>query len=83
MFGVNDFINFKSTSDDRQKGFGIVSNKAISDFKINYYQETLTNDAVIELIKSIIVQVNKQQITLFNLENVSEDNNKSMKVSTS
>lgn len=69
VFGVNDFINFKSVSDDRQKGFGIVSNKAISDFKINYYQETLTNDAVIELIKSIIVQVNKQQITLFNLEN--------------
>ncbi|WP_295296533.1 hypothetical protein [uncultured Brachyspira sp.] len=67
VFGVNDFINFKSASDDRQKGFGIVSNKAISDFKINYYQETLTNDAVIELIKSIIVQVNKQQITLFNL----------------
>ena len=83
VFGVNDFINFKSASDDRQKGFGIVSNKAISDFKINYYQETLTNDAVIELIKSIIVQVNKQQITLFNLENVGEDNNKRMKASTS
>ena len=70
VFGVNDFINFKSVSDDRQKGFGIVSNKAISDFKINYYQETLTNDAVIELIKSIIVQVNKQQITLFNMEEI-------------
>lgn len=70
VFGVNDFINFKSASDDRQKGFGIVSNKAISDFKINYYQETLTNDAVIELIKSIIVQVNKQQITLFNMEEI-------------
>lgn len=83
VFGVNDFINFKSASDDRQKGFGIVSNKAISDFKINYYQETLANNTVIELIKSIIVQVNKQQIILFNLENVGEDNNKRMKASTS
>lgn len=70
VFGVNDFINFKSVSDDRQKGFGIVSNKAISDFKINYFQETMSNNTVIELIKSIIVQVNKKQITLFNLENI-------------
>lgn len=70
VFGVNDFINFKSVSDDRQKGFGIVSNKAISDFKINYYQETVTSNIVIELIKTIIVQVNKQEITLFNAEEV-------------
>lgn len=70
VFGVNDFINFKSVSDDRQKGFGIVSNKAISDFKINYYQETATSNIVTELIKSIIVQVNKQEITLFNAEEI-------------
>ena len=69
-FGVNDFINFKSVSDDRQKGFGIVSNKAISDFKINYYQETVTSNIVIELIKTIIVQVNKQEIILFNAEEI-------------
>lgn len=70
VFGLNDFINFKSVSDDRQKGFGIVSNKAISDFKINYYQETVTSNIVTELIKTIIVQVNKQEITLFNAEEI-------------
>lgn len=70
VFGVNDFINFKSVSDDRQKGFGIVSNKAISDFKINYYQETVTSNIVIELIKRVIVQVNKEELILFNLENI-------------
>lgn len=70
VFGVNDFINFKSVSDDRQKGFGIISNKSVSNFRINYYQETVSNNTVIELIKSIIVQVNKEELILFNLENI-------------
>lgn len=68
IFGVNSTVGFKSVFDDRQRGFGIVSNKAISDIVINYYQSTQSSDLSIELIKKIIVKVNNETITLFNLE---------------
>lgn len=74
VFGINDFINFRSVSDDRQRGFGIISNKAVSSFKINYYQETITDYKALEIIKEIIVQINNEAVTLFNIENqIQED----------
>lgn len=70
VFGINDIINFKSVQDDRQKGFGIITNKVISDFKINYFQETITRNIAMHFIKELIVKVNENTITLFNLNEI-------------
>ena len=55
-FGCEDFIKWHTTSEDRQSSFGIISNKATSEIKINYILKTIT-DKTENYIKKIISQI--------------------------
>lgn len=70
VFGIMNMINFKSILNDIQKGFGIISNKCQAEFDINYLIETERLYKSEDLIKQVILQLNENELTLFNINEI-------------